>query len=58
VGGAVLAWTAAKMITSEPFVAEALQGHAAWSAIIYLGVIGGVLSAAWLRNRQRMETTT
>ena len=57
-GGAVLAWTAAKMITSEPFVAEALQGHAAWPVLIYAGVIGGVLSAAWLRNRHRMETTT
>jgi len=64
VGGAVLAWTAAKMIVSEPFVKEALDGRASWSALIYIGVIGGVLGLAWLRNRRaalvkhRMETTS
>ena len=64
VGGAVLAWTAAKMIAGEPFVKEALDTHRAWSVLLYLGVIGGVLGLAWLRNRRvapaksRMETTT
>lgn len=63
-GGAVLAWTAAKMITGEPFVKDALEAHRAWPALLYLGVIGGVLGLAWLRNRRaapaknRMETTT
>jgi YjbE family integral membrane protein len=64
VGGAVLAWTAAKMIVSEPFVKEVLEARASWSALVYLGVIGGVLGLAWLRNRRaplpkdRMETST
>jgi predicted tellurium resistance membrane protein TerC len=63
-GGAVLAWTAAKMIVSEAFVKEALEGQPAAAALIYLGVIGGVLGLAWLRNRraalpkQRMEVTS
>ena len=64
VGGAVLAWTAAKMIVSEPFVAEWLKERPAVSGLIYVGVIGGVLGAAVLRNRRatpaknRMETTS
>jgi YjbE family integral membrane protein len=53
VGGAVLAWTAAKMIVTEPFVASALaERHAAWGATIYIAIIGGVLGFAWLRNRR------
>jgi len=60
VGGAVLAWTSAKMIVSEAFVKDALEGRSAAAALIYLGVIGGVLGLAWLRNRrapakQRLE---
>jgi YjbE family integral membrane protein len=68
VGGAVLAWTAAKMIVSEPFVKDVLEARTTWSALIYVGVIGGVLGLAWLRNRRtstasaaaknQMETTT
>jgi len=51
-GGAVLAWTAAKMIAGERFMAEALTGRPGWTAAIYLGVIGSVLGAALLRNRR------
>ena len=64
VGGAVLAWTAAKMIVSEAFVAEWLNGRAPLTFLVYVGVIGGVLGGAWLRNRRgapsknQMETTT
>ena len=63
-GGAVLAWTAAKMIASEPFLAEALAARPGWIAALYAGVIGGVLGAALLRNRRvtptknGMETTS
>ena len=53
VGGAVLAWTAAKMMVSEPFVAEWLADRAsALRVAIYAGVIGGVLGLAWLRKRR------
>jgi len=58
-GGAVLAWTAAKMIVSEAFVKETLEGRPAATALLYIGVIGGVLGLAWLRNRRspRLEAT-
>jgi YjbE family integral membrane protein len=52
VGGAVLAWTAAGMMTGEPMVKERLAGAPGLVAMIYAGVIGGVLGAAWLRNRR------
>jgi YjbE family integral membrane protein len=57
VGGAVLAWTAAKMIVTEPFVAAALADQPAWRALIYIGIIGGVLGFAWLRNRSSRPAT-
>ena len=63
-GGAVLAWTAAKMIASETFVKEALEGRPAAAGLLYIGVIGGVLGLAWLRNRRtampkaRLEITS
>jgi YjbE family integral membrane protein len=53
VGGAVLAWTAAKMIVEEPLVAERLGG--AWKAAVYVLVMGGVLGLAALRNRKQAK---
>ena len=52
VGGAVLAWTAVKMITSEPFVSELLHERRGAVNALYLVVIGGVLGIGWLRNRR------
>jgi YjbE family integral membrane protein len=52
VGGAVLAWTAAKMITSEPLLGDALAGRHVLSNLIYIAAVGGVLGIAWLRNRR------
>src|SRR4051812_38331783 len=51
-GGAVLAWTAAKMVVEEPLVDERVGG---WKTAIYIFVIGGVLGAAWLRNKKAKE---
>jgi YjbE family integral membrane protein len=51
IGGAVLAWTAAKMIVSEPLLEERL--NAPLRGAIYLGVIGGVLGAALVRSRRQ-----
>jgi YjbE family integral membrane protein len=55
VGGAVLAWTAAKMIVSEPFIEETLASRSVVVNSIYLAVIGGVLGLAWLRNRKAQK---
>ena len=52
VGGAVLAWTAVKMITGEPFVNELLQERRGAVNALYLLVIGGTLGIGWLRNRR------
>jgi len=52
VGGAVLAWTAAHMITAEPFVRELLDERTAWAPAIHAPIVGGVLGIAWLRNRR------
>jgi YjbE family integral membrane protein len=57
VGGAVLAWTAAKMIATEPFVAEVLESRPTRSALLYIAIIGGVLGLAWLRNRRRKPSS-
>ena len=51
-GGAVLAWTAAKMITGEAIVSEALSQQPFLRAAIYLAMITGVLGIAALRNRR------
>ena len=51
VGGAVLAWTAAKMIISEPAFASYFATRPVFIGVIYVVVIGGVLGIAWLRNR-------
>jgi len=52
VGGAVLAWTAAKMATSEPFVQEWISGpRNTWP--LYAAAILGTLGLAWISNRRR-----
>lgn len=56
VGGAVLAWTAAKMIASEPLLGEQLA--APLKTMLYIAVIGGVLGAAALKNRREARRQT
>ena len=51
-GAGVLAWTAGKMITSEPLVKTWLESrNGAVEYVIQLGVIAGVLLAGFLRSR-------
>jgi YjbE family integral membrane protein len=52
IGGAVLAWTAAKMIVGEPLVEDALDARPLVRSAIYAAIIGGVLGLAALRNRR------
>jgi len=54
-GGAVLAWTAAKMVTGEPFVEEALAVRPVFKSALYIAAIAGVLGIAWLRNRKPVQ---
>lgn len=50
IGGAVLAWTAAKMIISEPLVKDYLAAYPALALLIYIAVIGGVLGLGFWAN--------
>ena len=52
VGGAVLAFTAAKMIADEPLYEAWLDARPGLKSLLYAGITGGVLAAAWLRNRK------
>ncbi|MGH8744504.1 MAG: TerC family protein [Burkholderiales bacterium] len=57
-GAAVLAWTAAKMISNESMLEEILNQYplAVWA--IYALVIGGVLSAGAAVNKRKNQTGT
>ena len=51
-GGAVLAWTAAKMLADEPIFQDAFVAHPGWKILVYPMLIGGVLGLARWRNRR------
>ena len=51
-GGAVLAWTAAKMVADEPLYQEWLDARPGLKSLVFIVIIGGVLGLAWLRNRK------
>ena len=52
VGGAVLAWTAAKMLADEPLLEAFFDSRPGLKTLLFVVVIGGVLGLAWLRNRR------
>ena len=52
IGGAVLAWTSAKMLADEPLVSGWFDARPGLESTLYAVVIGGVLGFAWLRNRR------
>ena len=55
IGGAVLAWTAAKMIAEEPLYQEWLDARPGVNSMLFVVIIGGVLGLSWLRNRKTKE---
>jgi nucleotide-binding universal stress UspA family protein len=55
-GAAVLAWTAAKMITGEPYLNAVFEANDAAVALAYLAAIGGVLWAGFVKNHRRLES--
>ena len=52
VGAAVLAWTAAKMVASEPLIQAYLVVHPATHWILYAAIIGGTIGYGYFRNRR------
>lgn len=58
VGAAVLGWTGAKMIASEPFVAAMLSGQRGLRALLYAVIVGGLVAVPVSRRlhaQQRFE---
>lgn len=53
VGVAILAWTAANMIVSEPLAAEFFAAHRTAELAVYASVIGGVFFYGALKPRSR-----
>jgi YjbE family integral membrane protein len=56
VGVAVLSWTAAKMIVSEPLFKEWFEAHAAASVGVYVFVFSAVFGLGFLAQRRRSNT--
>lgn len=55
-GAGVLAFTAVKMMSSEPVVRQALEPHAALLPLAYVVTVLGVLWAGFSENHRRLET--
>lgn len=56
VGAGVLAWTAAKMIVSEPLVKEWFQAWRYAAPLLYLSVVAGILWGGFVKNHRRLES--
>ncbi len=56
VGAGVLALTAVKMITSEPYVKDLFAVHAMIVPLLYMVVVAGVLWAGFVRNHRHLES--
>lgn len=55
-GAGVLAWTAAKMITAEPYLAEAFAAYWFIVPLTFAVIVFGVLWAGFTRNHRRLES--
>jgi len=49
-GAAVLGWTAAKMIASEPLIKPWLDGHTPVRTAIYVAIVGGLIAVPMWRS--------
>lgn len=56
VGAGVLAFTAVKMISHEPYLKAAFAANGAAVALLYMVIIGSVLWAGFLKNHRRLES--
>ena len=55
-GAGVLAWTAVKMISSEPHVKDIFASAPLLLPPLYVLVVGGVLYAGFVHNHRRLES--
>ena len=55
-GAGVLAWTAVKMVTSEPLVKDAFAAYKLTVPLLYALTVFAVLWAGFVRNHRRLES--
>ena len=55
-GAGVLAWTAVKMVTSEPLLKGALSAYTATVPLLYAVTIFGILWSGFVSNHYRLES--
>ena len=55
-GAGVLAWTAAKMITGEPYLKDAFAAHKLTVPATFAVIVAGVLWAGFVKNHRRLES--
>lgn len=55
-GAGVLAWTAAKMITAEPSLADAFTAYRFTVPLTFAVIVFGVLWAGFVKNHRRLES--
>ena len=55
-GAGVLAWTAVKMVTSEPLLKDALSAYTVTVPLLYAVTIFGVLWSGFVSNHYRLES--
>lgn len=55
-GAAVLAWTAVKMVTHEPYLTDWFDAYPAVTAALYMLVILGVPYAGFVKNHRKLES--
>ncbi len=56
IGAGVLAWTAAKMMTAEPLVKEAIAAYGPLSMLAQIVVVVGLLWAGFVRSHRRLAS--
>ncbi len=55
-GAGVLAWTAVKMMTAEPFLKSLLADYPLVAPTLVVLIVGGVLAAGFVKNHRRIES--
>ncbi len=55
-GAGVLAWTAVKMMVSEPYLKDSAAAEPFLVALLYLVTIGGVIFGGFVHNHRRLES--
>ena len=56
IGAGVLAWTAVKMMTAEPWLADFFAAHRLVAPLLFFVIVPGVLWLGFARNHRKLES--